>query len=102
MRRISSSDLQVDFADQNFFFVVRGLGDHAAERIAEERPSPELQPRSRSRVAADVAIFVADAVDGGDEDAVGDGVGALDRSQASCWAAPNSSFSAGCQPMAVG
>ena len=78
LRRVSSITSQVDFADQDFFLVVRGLGDHAAEGIGQERSAPEFEALARGGIAADVAGLVADAIDHGDVDAVGDGVGALD------------------------
>ena len=52
----------------------------AAERIAEERGAPELQPISRGGFAADVAGFVSYAIYDRHVDAVGDGVGALNGS----------------------
>jgi len=58
--------------------------------------------RRRRGLELYVAVFVAGAVDSADEDSVGDGVGALGGLPASYWAVPNSSFSEGCQPMAVG
>src|SRR5580658_9139293 len=52
---------QVDFAEQNFFLVVRGFGEHTAEGIAEERASPEFEAFAGHGIAADVAGFEADA-----------------------------------------
>ncbi len=75
--------------------VVAGFGEDAAEGIGYEAASPELDAGcgcvvaravefDRGGVAVggggfkfDVAMFVAYAVDGADEDSVGDGVGAL-------------------------
>src|SRR5438270_10122624 len=71
---------QVDFANKNFFFIVRSLQDHAAKGIAEERSAPELQTLTRGDVAADIAVFVFDAIDHGDINSVGNGVGPLDGS----------------------
>ena len=69
---------EVNFADQNFFLVVRGLGDDAAERIAEERCAPEFQAISGSGIAPDVSGFVSHTIYHRDVHAVGDGMGALD------------------------
>ena len=73
-----------------------GLGEDAAEGVGDEAAAPELDAGLRGVVAGaaqfdcgwvavggggfefDVAVLVADAVDGADEDSVGDGVGALD------------------------
>ena len=54
------------------------LGQDAAKGIRDKRSAPELESNAGSAVAADVSMFVAHAVDGGDVHAVGDGVGALD------------------------
>src|ERR1700680_4365801 len=51
--------LQVNISDKNFFAVVRCLGDDAAEGIAKKRAAPELEPMTRSRLAAHVASFKA-------------------------------------------
>ncbi len=98
----------VEGGGEDFFLVVGGLGEDAAEGIADEGPAPELEagvgadfevagladdfadggwdPVEMFGDAAvgmlgaeeDVAELVADAVGGADEDAVRDGVGALD------------------------
>src|SRR5579863_285133 len=63
---------------------MRGLCYDAAEWISDEASAPELEACAfrtlhHDTVVKDVAILVADAVDGSDEDAVRDGVGALHR-----------------------
>ena len=50
--------------------IVRRFGEHAAERIADERRAPEFEPAFRRP-------FEADAIHRRDIDAVGDGVRAL-------------------------
>src|ERR1700704_2710606 len=45
--------VQVHFAEQNHFFVVRRFGYHAAKGIAKEGASPELESLARSGIAAD-------------------------------------------------
>src|SRR5436190_1229285 len=62
----------VAFDDQQFFRFVAGLLQYHAERIRHERPAPELEP-------AFGRALVADAVDRGDKNAVGDRVAALHR-----------------------
>jgi hypothetical protein len=71
---------QVDFRYEDFFFIVRSLGDDAAERIAEEGGTPELQPISRGSFAADVTGFVSYPIYDRHVHAIGDGVGALNGS----------------------
>ena len=68
---------QIDFADQNFFLVVRRFGDDAAKRIAKERASPKLEAVSGCCLAAYVSGFVSDAVYHGHEHSVRNGMGAL-------------------------
>src|SRR6202035_4453918 len=53
---------QIDRADQDFFFVMRAFRDDMAEGVAEKRSSPKFQSVSRGRGAADVAVFMSDAV----------------------------------------
>src|SRR2546425_8789438 len=53
---------QVNFADQDFFFVVRCFCQHLTERIAEERSSPELESLAGRRIAADTARLKAHAI----------------------------------------
>ncbi len=60
--------------NENFFFVVGGFGEDAAEGIGDERISPEFE----TGVAFFRFAFVADAIDDRDVNAVGDGVRALD------------------------
>ena len=85
----------VQVGDQDLFFVVAGLGEDAAEGVGDEAATPELDAGCGCVVAGavefygggvavggddfefDVAVLVAYAVDGADEDSVGDGVGAL-------------------------
>src|SRR5258708_5933173 len=78
---------EVDLRGEDLFLVVAGLGDDAAEGVGDEAAAPELEAGGGGVVAGsahfyavveDVAVLVADAVDGSGEDAVGDGVGALD------------------------
>src|SRR5258705_13100324 len=54
--------------------VLGGLGDHDAERIADERVAPELQPR-----AFTTKLLEADAIHRGDPAAVRDRMAALNR-----------------------
>src|SRR6266852_3208074 len=54
--------VQVDFAYQNFFLVLRGFGDDFAEGVAEERASPKFQAVPGSGIAAHVTVFVSDAI----------------------------------------
>src|ERR1700693_925574 len=70
-------DSQIDGADQDFFFVMRGFRDDTAEGVAQKRPSPKFQSVSRGRGAADVAVFMSDAVYHRYVDSIGDGVSAL-------------------------
>src|SRR5260221_4933785 len=53
---------EIDLADEDLLLVRRGLGDHHAERIGDERGAPEFKA---------LIAFVPDAVDGRDVDAVG-------------------------------
>src|SRR6185312_1425189 len=69
---------EIDFRDENFFCVVGGFGNDAAERISDETSAPEFETRASGAIAEDIALLTAYAVGGGDVDAVGDGVGALD------------------------
>src|SRR5438309_11156042 len=71
---------QVDFADKNFFFVLRSLEDNPSKRIAKKRSAPKLQTVTRGHVAADIAVFVSDAIHHGDIDSVGNGVRPLNGS----------------------
>src|SRR5690349_9299773 len=70
--------LQIAFADQNFFVVVRGFGDDAAEGISKERSTPEFQTLALRAIAAYFAELMTYAVYRGHEDAIRNGVGALD------------------------
>ena len=85
--RVISTSLGVEVGVEDLFLVVGGLGEDAAEGVGDEAAAPELEAAAacgRRGLASltplwiDVAVLVADAVDGADEDAVGDGVGALD------------------------
>src|SRR3954453_14131132 len=62
--------LQVDLADQYFFFLMAGLRNHHAERTGEERPAPELQAFSLRLVSAHVAGLEANAVYARNVDAI--------------------------------
>src|SRR5207249_2501655 len=62
---------RVAFGDQYPLILMRSLGDQHTERIADERRPPKFE-------AGFLWSLVAGAIDGGDIDAVGDGVGALD------------------------
>src|SRR4051794_5904244 len=42
---------QVNFADNDLFLFVRGLGEDASERVGQKAAAPELQPRSVGAVA---------------------------------------------------
>src|SRR4029077_15928148 len=63
---------QVAFGNEDFFLVGGGFGDQLPEWIGHKRRAPEFQPAIRRS-------FEADAVHRGYEEAVGDGVGALNR-----------------------
>src|ERR1700676_2088675 len=63
----------VAFHDENFFFVIGGLGDDLAEGIGDEGMAPEFE----TRVALFGLAFEADAIDDGGGDAVSDSVRAL-------------------------
>ncbi len=79
LRRVSSRSARIDFAEKNLFRVVRGLRDDAAEGIGEEAAAPELKARTLDAIAAHIPVLVANAVHPGNVDAVGNGVGALNR-----------------------
>ena len=77
----------VEVGVENLFAVMRGLGKDAAEGVGDEAAAPELETAGGGVVAGagecdavvnDIAVFVPDAVDRADKDAVGDGVGTLD------------------------
>src|SRR5713226_6935762 len=68
---------QVNFAEQDFFFVMRCVCQHSPERIAEERSSPELESLAWCRIAADVARLESDAVHNTDVHPVGNSMRAL-------------------------
>src|ERR1019366_4167742 len=70
--------MQVYFAEQNFFLIVRSFGEHAPEGIAEERPSPEFEAIAGRGIAANVASLKAGAIHHADINAIGDGVCPLD------------------------
>src|ERR1019366_6720132 len=70
--------MQVYFAEQNFFLIVRSFGEHAPEGIAEERPSPEFEAFAGRGIAANVASLKAGAIHHADINAIGDGVCPLD------------------------
>ena len=64
----------IAFNYQDFFFVVRGFGQNAAEGIGNERIAPKFE----ASVAFFGFAFVADTINDRDVNAVGDGVGPLD------------------------
>ena len=70
--------MQVNFAQQNFFPVMRTFGEHAAKGIAEERPSPEFETFSGYGISADVASLKADAIHHANINAVRNGMRSLD------------------------
>lgn len=59
--------------DEDFFFVVGGFGEDAAEGIGDEGISPEFE----AGIAVLRLALVADAIDNGDVDAISDCVSAL-------------------------
>jgi len=65
--------VEVHAGDQRLFLVGGASGEFDAERIGDERGTPELDAG-----AAD-GSFATDTIDGADVDTVGNGVGALDR-----------------------
>src|SRR5580658_4182253 len=69
---------KIDFADQDLFMFVRGLGNNASERVSQKAAAPELEARPIDAIAEDVAVLVAYAVDSRDVNAVGNCVRALD------------------------
>src|SRR5271170_1589152 len=64
----------VAFDYQDFFLVVRGFGENSAERVCNERISPEGQ----AGAAFFGFAFIADAIHHRDVNAIGDSVGTLD------------------------
>ena len=72
LRRVSSMRCGIAFDDQNFFLVGGAFGEDSAKRIGDEGMSPEFE-------AAFGRALEADAIHGRDKNAVGDGVGALNR-----------------------
>ncbi len=60
----------IAFHDQYFFLIDGGFGKHLTKRIADERMTPEFE-------AAFGGALVAHSIHGGDKNAIGDGVGAL-------------------------
>ncbi len=66
----------VDLCDEDFFFVAGGFLEEFAEGVGDEGAAEEFDAVFSAGGVGD--FFEADAVGGGDEDAVGDGVGALD------------------------
>ena len=94
-----STSLGIEVGVEDFFLVMGGLGEDAAEGVGDEAAAPELEAgvgadgevaghaddlvggrwnAVQLAVDQDVAELMADAVDGADEDPVGDGVGALE------------------------
>ena len=90
---------EVEVGDEDLLAIVRGLGDDPAERVGDEGSAPELEAGIGTdgkvsgladnfvggwrdtvdfAVEEDIAELAADAIDGADEDSVGDGVRALD------------------------
>ncbi len=69
--------LQIALADQDLFLIVRSLNNDPSKGIAEKRSAPELQAFALSAIAANVAVLVADAIDHGDKNAIGDRMCAL-------------------------
>lgn len=75
-------EFEVYFGGEDFFLVVAGLGEDAAEGIGDEAAAPEFQARAfgalhGNAIVGYIALLEAYAVDGSDEDSVGDGVGSL-------------------------
>ena len=64
----------IAFNDEDFFFVVRGFGENAAEGIGDERVAPEFE----AGVTCFGFALEADPINDRDVNAVGDCVGALD------------------------
>src|SRR5512144_876382 len=54
--------LHIHFTNQDLFLIVRSFRHHPSKRIAQERPAPELEPRSLCPIAADVAMFETDTI----------------------------------------
>src|ERR1700756_3948784 len=54
--------LQIHFAKQNFFFVVRRFRDYPAKRVANERPTPKLKPRAWRRVPTNVSGLMSHSI----------------------------------------
>jgi hypothetical protein len=70
--------MQVNFAKQNFFLVVRTLGEYAAKGVAEKRPSPEFKPFARYGIAANVSGLEADTIHDANINAISNSVCPLD------------------------
>src|SRR5262249_54703202 len=71
--------LKIALADQDLLFIMRGLYDDSAKRIAEEGAAPEFQALALGAVTANVAEFMPDAVYRSDKHAVSNGVRPLNR-----------------------
>src|SRR5262249_36624458 len=52
-----------DLTDQNLFFIVRSFGNHAPERVTQERPAPELKACSFGGGATNGAVLLSHAGD---------------------------------------
>src|SRR5947209_14304818 len=46
---------QINFTNQNFFFLVRGLRNDAAERIGKKTAAPEFKARAAGAIATNIA-----------------------------------------------
>ena len=101
-RRVSSSNRRSISRDQDLFLVVRRLRNHAPERIGEKRPAPELQTRPLHAIAAHVAVLHPTRFTAATYTPFAIACARWIVCHASYCAAPYSSFSAGCQPIAVG
>ena len=66
-----------DLADDDVFAVMGCLREDASEGIGNKGAAPEIEASARNAISTDVSVLVADAVDGADVDAIGDGMGAL-------------------------
>ena len=110
----------VEVCDSDLFFVVAGFGEDAAEGVGDEAAAPELDAGCGGVVAGAVEFYGGGVAVGGESFEFDVAVLVAYRlmaqtktplamawarwavCQASYWARPNSSFSEGCQPMAVG
>ncbi len=101
--------LRIDFGDEDLFRVVRGLRDDAAEGVGDEGAAPELEARRLSGTSSSRMPLCWTSPCSWPTRLTAPTKTPLAMACARCmvcqalyWASPNSAFSLGCQPMAVG